>query len=67
MKLKCNDNLNDAILMVEKLKELANKGFEDSNDDTCMILYGVINDAAFRIKEVAEKEIIKHKKLNKWE
>ncbi len=46
--------------------ELADKGDSERDDDACGILYGILRDAAYRIKKLAEAEIISHIKKGKW-
>jgi hypothetical protein len=63
----CNKNIRETLLLVEKMIQLANAGDEDRDDVGCGILYGIIRDAAYRIKKIAEKERDAHIEKGKWD
>jgi len=67
MNKQCNINLLKVIDLTNEMKSLANTGLASSEDDNCVILYGLLRDAAYKIMSVAEKEVSNHRKLNKWE
>lgn len=46
---------------------LADEGDRDRDDDSCGILYGVLRDAAYQIRKLAEQECEKHKTAGKWD
>lgn len=45
---------------------IAEKGDADREDDGCGILYGVLRDTAYEIKQIAEAEKDKHLKKGRW-
>jgi hypothetical protein len=63
---KCNNNLIKTLELTEELKKIAHNGLSDSNDDNCILLYGIIQDYCYKIKSEVEREINRHKKTNKW-
>jgi hypothetical protein len=67
MKRGCNENIKEALRLSRELIILADNGERDSDDDGCILLYGIIRDCAYRIKAEAEREIEAHKANGKWE
>lgn len=64
---KCNKNLLKVLDQIHKLLFLADIGDLQRDDDGCGVLYGILRDNAYKMKDVAEKEIERHKKLGKWD
>jgi hypothetical protein len=62
----CNENIKKALAASASLMDLADKGDMDREDNGCGVLYGVVRDAAYKIREQAEKEKKNHIQLNKW-
>jgi len=62
-----NENLKKVLEVTNEMFQVAEQGDEDRNDDSCGVLYGVVRDSAYKIKKMAEEEILKHKDKNKWE
>lgn len=56
----CDRNILKALELVETMVELANKGDADREDAGCGVLYGIILDSAFKIKQLAEAEKASH-------
>lgn len=67
MKQSCNEHIKKSLDMVRSLIILADDGERDSNDDGCRLLYGVIRDCAYKIKNEAERERFAHQANNNWE
>ena len=63
----CNRNIIKTLDLVEKMLLLADKGDERREDDGCGILYGVLRDSAFKIKNLAKAEKEAHAKKGSWE
>jgi len=61
----CDRNIEKTIQLTEEMILLANSGDEEREDTGCGILYGVVRDAAYKIRKLAEAEW-KHHKLKKW-
>jgi hypothetical protein len=51
-----DENLLRTIRLCREMISLADDGDRDRRDDSCGILYSVLRDAAYRIRELAEKE-----------
>jgi hypothetical protein len=62
-----NDNLIRTVRLTREMLALADEGDRDRNDDSCGILYGVLRDTAYRLRELAERECDKHRDLGKWD
>jgi len=67
MKQLCNEHIKESLDLVRSLIILADEGERDSSDDGCRLLYGVIRDCAYKIKNEAERERSVHQTNNKWE
>ena len=61
-----NQNLVRTIRLTREMLALADEGDRDRDDDSCGILYGILRDAAYRIRKLAEQECEKHKTAGKW-
>jgi hypothetical protein len=46
--------------------ELANQGDTDREDTGCGVLYGVLRDSAYKIRQLAEKEKGRHQAKGWW-
>lgn len=64
---KCNENILKSLELAEGLLELGAKGDEEREDEGCGVLFGIIRDAGYRIRELAGKEKEKHIKSGKWD
>ncbi len=62
-----NENLLKILRLTNDMLALADEGDRDRNDDTCGILYGVLRDMAYRIRDLAQQECEKHKESGKWD
>ncbi|RTZ97977.1 MAG: hypothetical protein DSY89_10200 [Deltaproteobacteria bacterium] len=62
----CNDNIVQALCLVEEMIQLADQGDAEREDIGCGILYGVIRDSAYKIKQLAAKEKAAHIKKGWW-
>jgi len=62
----CNRNIEEALKIAQELVELGQRGDEDREDDGCGVLYGVIRDAGYKIKTLAEKEKDSHRAGGRW-
>lgn len=63
---RCDHNIEKVFGIVDEMIELANRGDEDREDTGCGILYGVMRDAAYKIKNLAEQEKQKHINKGWW-
>jgi hypothetical protein len=64
---KCNCNIKKAIRLADELKDVADEGEEFAGDNSCLLLYGVIRDCSYRIREIAEQEKQSHKNKGMWD
>lgn len=61
-----NENLLKALQLSKELMLLADKGDLERNDDGCGVVYGVVRDCAYKLKNEAERERDSHKQKDKW-
>jgi hypothetical protein len=67
MKQLCNEHIKESLNLARNLIILADEGERDSTDDGCRLLYGVIRDCAYKIRNEAEREQRIHQNKNKWD
>jgi hypothetical protein len=63
----CDQNIKETLHLTDKMIELANIGDADREDVGCGILYGILRDAAYKIKKLAEDERHKHRQKGWWD
>jgi hypothetical protein len=63
----CDHNLQQTILLADRMITLANQGDSDREDTGCGILYGMLRDSGYKIKQLAEVEKCKHIAKGGWE
>ena len=63
---KCNKHIFDALELSRKLTIIADEGERDAEDDSCVVLYGIIRDCAYKIRRRAEGEREKHITRGIW-
>jgi hypothetical protein len=57
-----DDCINKALILANELLELADEGDMVRHDIGCGVLYGTLRDCAYKIRILAESELISHKK-----
>lgn len=62
----CNENIQKTIELAETMLHLAEQGDLDREDVGCGVLYGILRDAAYRIRKTAEAEKEAHVRKGKW-
>jgi hypothetical protein len=62
----CNANIQKTLELVEEMITLADKGDLEREDVGCGIMYGIMRDAAYKLKQVAEKEKLAHIQKGWW-
>jgi len=62
----CDQNLKAILKLTDVMIELAIKGDFDREDTGCGILYGMLLDSAYKLKNHAEKEKQSHIKKGWW-
>jgi hypothetical protein len=63
----CDQNILSTLQMAEEMIRLADKGDSEREDVGCGILYGILRDTAFKLKQVAEKEKHSHMRKGWWD
>jgi hypothetical protein len=63
---KCNKHILEALDLSKKMIILADEGEASATDDSCVVLYGIVRDCAYRIRRQAEEERKKHLANDAW-
>ena len=66
MESNFNDNLLRLRRLTNEMLALADDGDTARNDASCGILYGILRDMAYRLRELADRECEQHKSQGKW-
>lgn len=61
-----NENIKRTLKLVKTMLELADAGDAHREDVGCGVLYGIIRDAGYKIKKVAEAEKMSHIEKADW-
>lgn len=56
----CDRNIQTTLRLVEEMIKLADQGDMDREDTNCGILYGILRDSAYKLKQLAEAEQANH-------
>ena len=62
----CNLHIAKTLQLTEEMLYLADLGETDREDNGCGILYGVLRDAAFKLRKLAETEKQNHIRKGWW-
>jgi hypothetical protein len=62
-----NRNLRQVRQLSYEMLALADEGDQYRNDPSCGILYGILRDMAYRLRQLTEQECEKHKQAGKWD
>ena len=62
----CDKSIKKTLSLAHKMLEVADEGDEVREDSGCGVLYGVLRDAAFKIRKLAEAEREAHKSKGWW-
>ena len=63
---RCNKHIQQTLDYSKDLIILADIGEADSQDDGCVVLYGIVRDCAYKIRAEAERERDAHKAQGRW-
>ena len=63
----CNKNIKRTLVLVADMITLADQGDADREDVGCGILYGILRDSAYKLKQLAEKERSAHMEKGWWD
>jgi hypothetical protein len=62
----CNEVIKETLSLTDMMLSLSDRGDLLREDDGCGILYGVLRDAAYKIRKMAESEKETHIKKGRW-
>lgn len=62
LKKKCDINLDQTIDLAQEMIRLARTGYEQREDPSCGVLYGILLDSGYRLLDLAQKEKHTHMK-----
>jgi hypothetical protein len=63
----CDQNIKRTLTLTQLMIELADQGDADREDTGCGVLYGVLRDAAYKIRQLAEQEKGRHQAKGWWD
>jgi hypothetical protein len=63
---RCDESIKETLNLVEQMLGLADQGDDVREDPGCGVLYGILRDSAYKIKQVAEAERVIHIKKGWW-
>lgn len=63
---RCDKNIQRTLKLADEMIRLADQGDAAREDTGCGILYGILRDSAYKIKQVAEREKQSHIKKGLW-
>lgn len=67
MEASCSKWIRQALRVARELTILADEGESQSRDDGCVVLYGVVRDCAYKIRQEAERERNVHRRMGFWD
>ena len=62
-----NETLRQVKRLSYEMLALADEGDQYRNDPSCGILYGILRDMAYRLRQLADEECDRHKQTGKWD
>lgn len=62
----CNEMIQQTLDLADRMTRLADEGDAVREDNGCGVLFGIVRDAAFKIRREAEKERDAHVKKGWW-
>ena len=63
---RCDHSIKKTLELAERMFQVADEGDRHREDNGCGVLYGVVRDAAFKIKKLAEAEKEAHIRKGWW-
>ena len=66
LKKKCDNNIASTIKLANEMIELAQKGYEEHEDPSCGVLYGILLDTGYKILDLAQREKQAHIQKGWW-
>jgi hypothetical protein len=62
-----NNNIKKTLQLSRDMIILGDQGLASAQDDGCRLLYGVVQDCAYKIRMEAERERARHQFVGIWE
>lgn len=62
----CDKNIKKTLTLANYMIRLADKGDADREDVGCGVLYGILRDTGYKLKQLAEKEKGAHQEKGWW-
>lgn len=62
----CDRNIKRTLHLTQEMIELADQGDADREDTGCGVLYGILRDSAYKIRQLAQKEKGRHQAKGWW-
>ena len=62
----CDKNIQRTIDLTREMMALADQGDADREDTGCGVLYGMLRDAAYKLRRMAEDEKKQHQAKGWW-
>jgi hypothetical protein len=62
----CDESIKKTLELVKNMLDLADQGDSVREDTNCGVLYSVLRDSAFKIRQLAETEREAHIKKGWW-
>ena len=66
MSRPCDKNIQRTIDLTQEMMRLADQGDADREDTGCGILYGMLRDTAYKLRQMAENEKKQHQAKGWW-
>lgn len=66
LKKRCDQNIQRILDIAEEMLTLAQKGDEEREDSGCGILYGVLRDSGYKLRQMARDEKEAHMRKGWW-
>ena len=63
----CNENILKVIENAENMLFLADKGDLQREDPGCGVLFGIVRDSAYKLRELARQEKQNHIRQGTWD
>lgn len=62
----CDEHIIRTLELTEEMIDLADRGDADREDTGCGVLYGILRDSAYKLRQLAEKEREAHIQKGLW-
>ena len=64
---ECDRHILETLELCRQLTILADEGERDARDDSCVVLYGVVRDCAYKMRRQGEREREAHVAAGAWD